>query len=65
MSTCTAEGGPDNQFSWSVDTGFIQEGPTLIIDVNSAFDGNLYYCAVENDAGYDEAHLLIRGECSK
>lgn len=69
MSTCTAEGGPDNQFSWNVRldmfVGFIQEGPVFVIDVSSALDGDTYFCAVKNDAGYDEANLLIFGEYSK
>ena len=65
MSTCTAEGGPDNQFSWSVSIGLIQEGPLFIIDVVSALDGDTYFCTVQNAAGYDEANLLIFGEYIK
>lgn len=65
MSICTADGGPGNQFGWRVGNGFIQEGPVLVVDVTSALDGNIYYCAVGNDAGYDEADLFIFGECSE
>jgi hypothetical protein len=63
LSTCTAEGGPNNTFTWSVDTergrkGVVQEGPVLMTEVDVE-DGGLYCCHVENAAGYDEAYLTI------
>ena len=65
LSTCTAEGGPNNTFTWSVDTergrkGVVQEGPVLMTEVDVE-DGGLYCCHVENAAGYDEAYLTING----
>ena len=65
MSTCIAEGGPDNQFSWRVMNGAattLQEGPVFIIDVVSVSVGGVYSCFVENNAGSDEAHLTVYGE---
>ena len=65
-STCTAEGGPDNTFTWSMltatgDTILVQEGPVLLIEVDSEY-GGLYSCRLENAAGYDEANLTINGK---
>ena len=66
---CTAEGGPDNQFTWSVVTGFgessvVQYGPVLVINVTDIESG-IYACHVENAAGYELAYLKIYGEqCS-
>ena len=61
MSNCTAEGGPNNQFSWSIILGrdrvTIQEGPVLMINVTSVNQN--YYCDVENDAGNGEAIVTI------
>lgn len=65
ITTCTAEGGPDNQFSWSLSEGdgiTIQEGPVLIIDVDSVYAGGVYICFVENDAGNGEANMTVYGK---
>ena len=66
-STCTAEGGPDNTFTWSMvtatgDMSLVQKGPVLVIEVDVEY-GGLYICRVENAAGYDEANLAINGKC--
>ena len=66
LSTCTAEGGPNNTFTWSVVTErgpnrVLQEGPVLMTEVEVE-DGGLYFCRVENAAGYDEAYLTINGK---
>ena len=66
LSTCTAEGGPNNTFTWSVVTErgpnrVVQEGPVLMTEVEVE-DGGLYCCHVENAAGYDEAYLSINGK---
>ena len=67
LSICTAEGGPDNTFMWSVVTaegckGTFQEGPVLLTEVDIE-NGRLFCCHVENAAGYDEANLTINGKC--
>ena len=67
-TTCTAEGGPDNTFTWSMvtatgDRSLVQEGPVLVIETDVEY-GGLYSCHVENAAGYDEANLTIKSECT-
>ena len=68
MSTCTAEGGPANTFTWSMvtatgDKSLVQEGPVLVIETDVEH-GGLYNCHVENAAGYDEANMTINGKCT-
>ena len=67
-ASCTAEGGPINQFTWSVVTVFgessvVWYGPVLLITVRNL--GNVIYaCHVENAAGSELAQLTIYGEQS-
>ena len=62
-ATCTAEGGPNNQFTWSAlattgDVTVLQNDPELRVDV-SEVDDTVYSCRVENSAGSEEANLTI------
>ena len=62
-ATCTAEGGPNNQFTWSAlaTTGTVtvlQRYPELRLHV-SYVDDTVYSCRVENSAGSEEANLTI------
>ena len=62
-ATCSAGGGPDNQFTWSVinaldEVNFVQNGPTIEINV-VVWSDSIYRCSVENSAGFEEANLTI------
>ena len=66
-ATCTAEGGPDNEFTWSVvatdgQVTALQNDPDLVVEVTEV-DYTVYSCFVENSAGYDEANLTVYCKC--
>ena len=61
--TCSAEGGPNNNFIWSTrttsgDVTFHQNDAELVIKITE-FDEIVYICHVENSAGYEEANLTV------
>ena len=58
--TCSAEGGPDNNFTWTTsgNVTFLQNDPELVINITE-FDEIVYICHVENPAGYEEANLTV------
>ena len=62
---CTAQGGPDNLFTWvrEVDGRAVGSDPVLEVDVQSAFDGSAYTCTVVNAAGLDSATATLNGMC--
>ena len=66
-ATCTAEGGPNNQFTWSSlatgDITVVQNYFELRVDVNEV-DDTVYSCRVENSAGSEEANLTIYSKLS-
>ena len=62
-ATCTAKGGPDNRFYWSIHRpgplgSITQSGQTLEFTVTS-IDSTDYCCHVENDAGSDKEYLTV------
>ena len=61
---CTANGGPENMFSWSKLSGgvMITKSSELVIMVNSASVGGTYQCTVENMAGNESATAVLNGE---
>ena len=66
-ATCTAEGGPDNQFTWSAvatdgQVTVLQNDPDLVVEVTEV-DDTVYSCLVKNSAGYEEANLTIHSRC--
>ena len=61
MLSCTAQGGPGNQFTWMIVNTTVSNSPDFILNVNSALDGGLYTCQVHNEAGFGEDSLIING----
>ena len=59
--TCSAQGGPGNQFSWTADGEAVANTPQFNQNINNASDGGLYQCRVENQAGFDTAEVIING----
>ena len=59
--TCSAQGGPGNMFNWTLDGIEVAVTPNLTRNINSALDGGIYQCRVENDAGFDTAPVTING----
>ena len=67
-ATCTAEGGPDNQISWSAlstdgQVTALQSDPVLVVEVTEV-DDTVYRCIVGNSAGSEEANLTVYSKCS-
>ena len=64
MFTCSAQGGPGNNFTWvKLSDGMVVSNESqLEINVTSAFDGSVYMCTVENNAGSDAANVTLNGE---
>ena len=66
--TCSAEGGPDNEFTWtkldyndsSVEVLF--GNSELVLDMINGSYGGVYLCTVENMAGNDSANATVNGE---
>ena len=66
-ATCTAEGGPDNQFTWSAvatdgQVTILQNDPDLVVEVTEV-DDTVYRCLVVNAAGFEEANLTVYCKC--
>ena len=66
-ATCTAEGGPDNQLTWSAvatdgQVTILQNEPELVVEVTEV-DDTVYRCLVENSAGYEETNLTVYCKC--
>ena len=66
-ATCTAEGGPDNQLTWSAvsidgQVTILQNEPELVVEVTEV-DDTVYRCRVENCAGYEETNLTVYCKC--
>ena len=62
-ATCTAEGGPDNQLTWSAvatdgQVTILQNEPELVVEVTEV-DDTVYRCLVENSAGCEETNLTV------
>ena len=67
-ATCTAEGGPDNQISWTAlstdgQVTALQSDSNLKVNVTEIND-IVYRCQVRNSAGKDEANLTVYSKYS-
>ena len=67
-ATCTAEGGPDNQFTWSAvatdgQVTVLQNGPDMVVEVTEV-NNTVYCCLVKNSAGSEEANLTVYSRCT-
>ena len=60
---CTAQGGPNNMFQWSKQGIVIYNGSQLEITMITGTDAGMYQCIVTNDAGSDDASVLLIGMC--
>ena len=63
-SMCSADGGPDNHFSWYLITTervFLQNGSHLVVQVG-VVNTTIYQCRVENSAGYGDENITVYGE---
>ena len=64
--TCSAEGGPGNEFTWKkldVDNNeVLSENSDLILDGINGSYGGIYQCTVENMAGNSSADATVNGE---
>ena len=58
--TCTAQGGPNNTFTWMREGQSIASGNTLT--VTNLTIGVSYMCVVRNEAGEGEASRALTGE---
>ena len=61
--TCSAEGGPNNIFTWTRTFGDVTVAMDSVLTVNimSAMDGSDYECLVENAAGDESAVVTLNG----
>ena len=61
--TCSAEGGPNNAFTWTRTFGDVTVATDSMLTVNimSAMDGGDYECLVENAAGNGSAVVTLNG----
>ena len=64
--TCSAEGGPNNTFTWTRTFGdaTVATDSVLTVNIASAMDGSDYECLVENAAGNGSAVVTLNGMCS-
>lgn len=60
---CTANGGPNNIFSWARSGTPVATTSVLNVTIASATDGGLFLCTVSNAAGSDSASTLFSGTC--
>ena len=63
--TCSAEGGPGNQFTWVrrlAEATVVGNTPELTIDGVTIRDGGYYECTVENRAGSGSSTATLRCE---
>ena len=63
--TCSAEGGPGNQFTWVrrlAEATVVGNTPELTIDGVTIHDGGYYECTVENRAGSGNSTATLRCE---
>ena len=60
---CTALGGPSNVYTWTrlSDGVVVSNVPVLNFTVESAFDGSIYQCSVENNAGKISSEVTLNG----
>ena len=59
---CSADGGPDNTFNWTVNGGpVISNSPELQLTFITGSDAGVYTCTVANDAGSDNVSTTITG----
>ena len=60
---CTALGGPDNVYSWTrLSDGTVVANQTMLrVMVESAYDGSIYRCRVENAAGSVSRDITLYG----
>jgi len=65
--TCSSEGGPDLEYSWSrmmndFSISTTTNTSTLMISDLATDDGGNYTCTVSNDAGTDSHTITVYGE---
>ena len=62
--SCSAEGGPGNEFQWEKlgSSEIISNSSELEINVTDASVGGTYQCTVENMAGSSSAYATVNGE---
>ena len=64
---CTVLGGPTNVYMWTRLSGgvVVSNTPVLNFTVESAFDGSIYQCSVENNAGNISSEVTLNGKYIK
>ena len=60
--TCSADGGPNNDYMWFYGSTSLTNGPVLELSNIRASDGGEYTCVVSNAAGSDRESGTISGE---
>ena len=60
--TCSADGGPNNDYMWFYGSTSLTNGPVLELNNIRARDGGEYTCVVSNAAGSDRESVTISGE---
>uniref|UniRef100_A0A1X7VCC1 Ig-like domain-containing protein n=1 Tax=Amphimedon queenslandica TaxID=400682 RepID=A0A1X7VCC1_AMPQE len=62
---CTSRGGPNNQYTWDIESGAIVIGRSdqLTLELNNLRLFSYYQCRVSNDAGSDRvSHIEVRDD---
>ena len=59
--SCSSEGGPELQYTWSLSGNIIDNAYTSMITIANltTFNGGDYTCNISNDAGFDSKTVTV------